>query len=189
MCFINNSKFWAVVVLICMVGIGVADGAFAQEVAGTAADAVDTVTAVADTAAATEEAVGDTATDGDDTAAAAPAAAAGTTTVAPAAEESGSNIDPQVYMNFFYGLLLVFLICVLVGVIGKIIQVYELTRRMSGKDTTYYLQNFNARMFVIALILGLYGVYWSYVNHGSQSFRAAVTEHGARIDTMFIITT
>src|SRR5690606_6775463 len=132
--------------------------------------------------------VSGTATATDDTAAAAPAAAGGTTAT-PAAEESGSNIDPQAYMNFFYGVLLVFLICVLVGVIGKIVQIYELTRRMSGTDTVYYIRNFNARLFVIALVLGLYGVYWSYVHHGSQSFRAAVTEHGARIDTMFIITT
>src|SRR5690606_24181172 len=70
----------------------------------------------------------------------------------PAAEstaeaDAGVNIDPQVYKNFFYGVLLIFLICVLVGVIGKILQVYELTRRMNGKDTTYYLSNFNAVLF------------------------------------------
>src|SRR5690606_32548099 len=35
----------------------------------------------------------------------------------------------------------------------------------------------------------LYGVYWSYVNHGDMAWRDAVTEHGKRIDTMFIITT
>src|SRR5690606_13589605 len=160
----------------------------ATAAADTVAQAVDTAAVAAtDTAAAVTDR---TAAATDTTAAAAPASTAGgTAAAATAAAESGPDIDPQVYMNFFYGLLLVFLICVLVGVIGKIIQVYELTRRMSGKDTTYYMRNFNAKLFVLALVLGLYGVYWSYVHHGAQSFRAAATEHGASIDTMFIITT
>lgn len=190
--FINNSKFRAVVALVFIVGIGLTNRAFSQEAAATTADSAaqtvdtaavveaDTATAVADTAAAVADTV----------AAAAPSAtaSAGTAAVA-AAEEGGLDIDPQVYMNFFYGILLVLLICVLVGVIGKILQVYELTRRMNGKDTTYYIRNFNAKLFLIALVLGLYGVYWSYAHHGAQAFRAAVTEHGASIDTMFIITT
>ncbi len=185
--FINNSKFRTVVVLAFIVGIGLANHAFSQEAVDTAAQAVDTATvATPDTVAVADTtAVANGATATDDTAAAATPAAG----VAAASEEGGLDIDPQVYMNFFYGLLLVFLICVLVAVIGRIIQVYELTRRMSGKDTTYYMRNFNAKLFVLALVLGLYGVYWSYANHGAQSFRAAVTEHGASIDTMFIITT
>src|SRR5690606_1406153 len=190
--FIKNSKFRAVVVLAFIVGIGLTSRAFSQEASAPAADtvaqAVDTaaVAATDTTAAATDT----TAAATDTAAAAAPTTATGGTAAAATAEaDGGPDIDPQAYMNFFYGLLLVFLICVLVGVIGKIVQIYELTRRMSGKDTTYYMRNFNARLFVVALVLGLYGVYWSYVHHGSQSFRAAVTEHGARIDTMFIITT
>ncbi|WP_262245377.1 cytochrome c oxidase subunit II [Parapedobacter soli] len=190
--FINNSKFRAVVVLAFIVGMGLANQAFSQEVVDTAGQAVDTaVVTAADTATVsdtTAAAGGATAADSGTTTAAAPAAATTGTAVA-AAEESGSTIDPQVYMNFFYGVLLVFLICVLVGVIGKIIQIYELTRRMNGKDTTLYARNFNAQLFVLALVLGLYGVYWSYVHHGGQAFRAAVTEHGKSIDNMFIITT
>ncbi|HWK55898.1 MAG TPA: cytochrome c oxidase subunit II [Parapedobacter sp.] len=191
--FIKNSKFRAVIVLAFIVGIGVAPRAYSQDTITTAAQAVDTVAQVADTAVAvtdTTAAASDSAAVASDTAATPAASAGGSAATAVAvAEESGPNIDPQVYMNFFYGVLLVFLICVLVAVIGKIIQVYELTRRMNGKDTTYYMRNFNARLFIIALVLGLYGVYWSYVHHGGQAFRAAVTEHGARIDTMFIITT
>ena len=190
--FINNSKFRAVVVLALIVGVGLANGAFSQEaaatVADTAAQVADTAAMTADTDAVADTAVaeGDTAASDTGTATAAPAAAGSTTATA---EESGSNIDPQVYMNFFYGVLVIFLICVLVGVVGRIIRVYELTRRMNGMDTTYYMRNFNAKLFLLALVLGLYCVYWSYVNHGGQSFRAAATEHGASIDTMFIITT
>lgn len=190
--FINNCKFRAVIVLAFIVGIGLVTRAYSQDTAAVAAQVVDTAAETADTAASvtdTTAAATDTAAVSDTAAAAAPAASAGGATAVAAAEESGSNIDPQVYMNFFYGVLLVFLICVLVAVIGKIVQVYELTRRMNGKDTTYYMRNFNARLFILALVLGLYGVYWSYVHHGGQAFRSAVTEHGARIDTMFIITT
>jgi len=188
--FIKHSKFKTVLTLAFVLGIALFNGAFAQD-ADTSAQVADTAVVAADTVGAdTASASADTAATGADTAVA--ATPGGTSTsAAPAAEaaDTGVNIDPQVYKNFFYGILLVLLICVLVGVIGKIIQVYELTRRMNGKDTTYYLYNFNAVLFLVALVLGLYGVYWSYVHHGGQSFREAVTEHGQRIDTMFIITT
>jgi len=186
--FIKSSKLKTVWILAFVVGIALVGRAFAQETDTTATQTVDTATAVADTATAADTA-GDVAPVSPDTVTAAVPAAKADKPAAAAAEDAGPNIDPQVYKNFFYGLLLVFLICVLVGVIGKIIQVYELTRRMNGKDTTYYLYNFNAVLFLVALVLGLYGVYWSYVHHGGQSFRAAVTEHGQQIDTMFIITT
>lgn len=186
--FIKSSKFKTVLILAFVVVITLSGRAFAQE-ADSAAQTVDTAVVATDSDSTDTAATGaDKAVAGADTAAPAPGASA---SVAPASEaaDMGPTIDPQVYKNFFYGVLLVFLICVLVGVIGKIIQVYELTRRMNGKDTTYYLSNFNAVLFLVALILGLYGVYWSYVHHGGQSFRAAVTEHGQQIDTMFIITT
>lgn len=189
--FIKNSKFRAVIVLAFIVGIGGAPRAYSQDTtAATVEQAVDTVAQAADTAAAVIDTTAATSDTAAVVAASSPTAAAGgSATAAAAVEESGPNIAPQVYMNFFYGLLLVFLICILVAVIGKIIQVYELTRRMNGKDTTYYMRNFNAKLFLVALVLGLYGVYWSYLHHGTQSFREAATEHGARIDTMFIITT
>src|SRR5690606_8455218 len=109
-----------------IVGIGLTSRAFSQEAsvpaADTVAQAVDTAAVAAtDTAVAATDT---TATATDTVAAAAPTTATGGTAATATAEaESGPNIDPQVYMNFFYGLLLVFLICVLVGVIGKIIQV------------------------------------------------------------------
>ena len=186
MSFIINSKFRAVVVLAFIVGIGLTTRGYAQDsVAATVADTVaqvaDTVAPAADTVAAEASAT--------DTQAAAPVVPAAAAATAAVAEESGPNIDPQVYMNFFYGALLVLLVYVLIAVVGKILQVYELTRRMNGKDTTYSIRNFNAKLFLVALVLGLYGVYWSYTHHGAQAFRAAVTEHGQRVDTMFIITT
>ena len=193
MSFIINSRFRAVIVLAFIVGIGLTARAYAQDTVAADTAMADTVAQTADTVAtAADTSATDSASAVSDTAAAVSSpttSTGGSTTAVGAEEESGPDIDPQVYMNFFYGVLLVLLICVLVGVIGKILQVYELTRRMNGRDTTYYARNFNAKLFILALVLGLYGVYWSYVHHGGQAFRAAVTEHGARIDTMFIITT
>src|SRR5690606_2417282 len=182
--FIKNSKFRTVLILALVVGMTLVRGAFAQEAdTSSAVQEPDVTTEAADTTVEVTDTAVDTIT------APVSSAKAEVSAAAPATPDAGVNIDPQVYKNFFYGVLLIFLICVLVGVIGKILQVYELTRRMNGKDTTYYLSNFNAVLFLVALILGLYGVYWSYVHHGGQSFREAVTEHGKDIDTMFIITT
>ncbi|QNL51349.1 cytochrome c oxidase subunit II [Olivibacter sp. SDN3] len=117
---------------------------------------------------------------------------AGTSAAANAvatAEEAKTTIDPQVYKNFFYYVLLFFLVCIVVGIIGKIIQVYELTREMQGKGKRLNWNKFNGALFLISLFLGLYGAYWSYVHHGSIAWRDAASEHGATIDSMFITTT
>lgn len=181
--FISNRNLGAVVILAIVIGFFWTSPAFSQA-ADTVAQVTDTTAVLADTTATDSAAVA-----ADTVAAAAPTAAAGATPTATTVEAGKPSIAPQVYKNFFYGLLLVFLVCVLVGVVGKIIQVYELTRRMNGKDTKFYLNDINAWLFLIGLVLGLYGVYWSYVHHGAQSMRDAATLHGDDIDTMFMITT
>src|SRR5690606_3090245 len=87
------------------------------------------------------------------------------------------------------GVLLILLAAVIVGILGKVINIYQLTNKMSGKYNPLAANNFQAVLLLIALPIFLYGVYWSYVNHGGMAWRDAVTEHGQRIDTMFIITT
>lgn len=119
---------------------------------------------------------------------AAPAAPAASSAATAAVEES-TSIDPQAYKNFFYGILLVLLVSVVVVIVGKILSIYELTTKMNGKFNPLAGNNFQATLLLIALPIFLYGVYWSYVNHGSMAWRDAVTEHGKRIDVMFIITT
>ena len=148
--FIINSKFRAVFVLAFIVGIGLTTRAFAQD--SVSAEAADTVSQVVDTVAAATDSVVDESAASTDTEAAAPKVAA-TSTAAAAVEESGPDIDPQVYMNFFYGVLLVFLICVLIAVIGTILQVYELTRRMNGRDTTYSFRNFILPCLVLSTFI------------------------------------
>lgn len=148
--------------------------------------AADTV--ITDTLALSATAAADTETAADSSAATAGGAVA-TAVTTEAAAEADIPVDPQVYLNFFYYVLLILLVCVFVAVLGRIIRVYELTRNMNGKENIYLANNFQAGLFIVFLIAGLYGVYWSYVNHGAQAMTDAATEHGARIDVLFLITT
>ncbi len=111
-----------------------------------------------------------------------------TTTAATASVEEVKSIDPQVYKNFFYYLLLFLVICTIVAVIGKIHSVYVLTRKMNGKYNEYGNNNLQATLLLVFLIAFLAFVYYSYDVWGSWSWRDAVTEHGKDIDRMFIIT-
>lgn len=191
--FIKNSNIRTVFLLAFSMCVLLSIPAFAQSTADTSVQATagtDTAGTVgnADTAS-TVAVTGDT--PAPDTAAGGTTVdeAIGVTSVATAEGDQPLDLDPQVYQNAFYYVLLVLLICILIVVVGRIWQIYELTRRMAGKDTTYYMYNIHATLFLVCLIVGLYGVYWSYVHHGAQSMRDAATEHGERIDLMFMITT
>jgi len=87
-----------------------------------------------------------------------------------------------------YYLLLFLLVCVFIGVIGKILQVYELTKKIQGKKEGIAWDNVNGVLFAIALVAGLYGAYWSYTVQGAQILPDAASEHGEKIDSMFNIT-
>lgn len=98
------------------------------------------------------------------------------------------QIDPQVYKDFFYYVLLFLVICTVIAVIGKVISIYELTRKMNGKYNPLANNTLQAVLLLLFLIFFLWGVYYSYTVWGDWSWRDAVTEHGEKIDTMFIIT-
>lgn len=115
-------------------------------------------------------------------------AAAGTTTATVAAAEEKAPVDPQVYKNFFYYVLLFLVICTIIAVIGKIHSVYELTRKMNGKYNPLANNNLQAILLLLFLVFFLGGVYYSYAVWGSWAWKDAVTEHGKDIDRMFIIT-
>lgn len=128
-------------------------------------------------------------TTGNAVAAKTPTGTSASSNAAQAAQEEEKSIDPQVYKNFFYYVLLFFLVCIVVGIVGKIIHVYELTREMQGKGKRVNWNKFNGTLFLISLFVGLYGAYWSYAHHGSLAWHEAASEHGAKIDSMFITTT
>ncbi len=106
-----------------------------------------------------------------------------------AAQAEEKTIDPQVLKNFIYYVLLFFLACVVIGILGKILRIYELSQEMQGRKNRLNWNKVHGILFLLSLILGLYGTYWSFVHHGSIAYRDAASEHGATIDTMFIVTT
>lgn len=176
-----NHKYRLVLSLMLAFGLLFTGAAFAQEADTSAAQGVvDTVAVDATEGVATvDSTVADT-------------AAVTATTVAGGASQTQEAKEPiplQVYLNFFYYVLLFLLLCIIVAVIGKILSVYELSNKMNGKYNPLSGNNLQATLLLIALPIFLYSVYWSYANHGSMAWRDAVTEHGQQIDLMFIVTT
>jgi len=93
------------------------------------------------------------------------------------------------YRSGGYYLLLFILICIFVGVVGKVIDVYELSRDIQGrKGARFDARKFQGALFLIILFIGLYGVYWSYAVQGKMSVHESASEHGLDIDLMFNIT-
>lgn len=186
--FKRNIRFKSIVGMICLLGLWTLGPLHAQETE--TAEAVEVVDTAATTEAASDTAaVAGAAIAGADSASATTVSVPATPAAASTAAAVDESIDPQVYKNFFYYVFLFVLLCVFVAVIGRILQIYELTRTMNGKSNDYYFNNLNATFFLISLIVGLYGVYWSYVNHGAMAVREAATEHGQAIDVMFWVTT
>ncbi|PRD54826.1 hypothetical protein C5749_12770 [Sphingobacterium gobiense] len=103
--------------------------------------------------------------------------------------DEGPQIDPQVYKNMTYYILLFLILCTVVAVVGKVLSIYELTRKMNGRYNPFANNTFQSILLVIFLVAFLGFVYYGYVVWGDWAWRSAVTEHGERIDTMFIVTT
>lgn len=89
----------------------------------------------------------------------------------------------------FYTLLFV-LLCVFIALIGKIFQIYELSKDIQGREKPKFdIRRFQGTLFLVILIVGMYGIYWSYTVQGAASMHEPASEHGLDIDFMFKITT
>lgn len=106
--------------------------------------------------------------------------------VAGAAEEV-SKTDGLAKTVGYY-LLIFLLICVFIGIVGKILSVYDLTKKIQGKKEGIKWDNINGLIFAIILVVGLYGAYWSYTVQGAEILPESASEHGAKIDSMFYLT-
>jgi cytochrome c oxidase subunit 2 len=179
-----NNRFKSISGFVLAIGLFFAVPSFASQDT-VVVDTTKATEAVAVDATATGANVVDSATTAKTEVAA--SADASTTKVDAAKEEK--KIDPQVYKNFIYYVLLFLVICTVVAVIGKVISIYELTNKMNKRHNPLASNTFQASLLFIFLFVFLGGVYYSYSHHGGMAWRDAVTEHGAKIDTMFIITT
>lgn len=92
------------------------------------------------------------------------------------------------YKSLGYYSLLFLLFCAFLAIIGKVLRVYEVTKEIQGKPASINWNRVQSILFGIALVVGIYGVYWSYSVQGPMSVRASTTEHGKDLDSMFNIT-
>lgn len=97
------------------------------------------------------------------------------------------DMEP-VYRSTIFYVLLFLLACLFIAIVGKALKVYELTRETQGKSQGIDWDLINGVLFVIFLIVGLYGVYFEYTVHGKMILPEAASEHGKKIDQMFEIT-
>jgi cytochrome c oxidase subunit 2 len=109
------------------------------------------------------------------------AAAAAATTAKPVDMNS-------IYKSTLFYILLFLLLCLFIAIVGKAIKVYELTRSAQDKPEGINWNTVNAVLFLLFLIVGMYGVYWEYTVHGKMILPDAASEHGAEVDKMFNIT-
>ncbi|MBB6502679.1 cytochrome c oxidase subunit II [Pedobacter cryoconitis] len=93
-----------------------------------------------------------------------------------------------IYKSAAFYTLLFLLLCLFIAIVGKAMRVYELTREAQDKPAGINWNTINGVLFVIFLIVGLYGVYFEYTVHGNMLLPEAASEHGKKIDQMFNIT-
>ncbi len=108
---------------------------------------------------------------------------AGATTT-PATDDAA---NATMWTGVGYYVLLFLLVAVIVGIVGKIFRVYDLTSQIQGKKGMNW-NNIMGVCFIVFLIAGSYGAYWSFVEQGSHILPAAASIHGVKLDNMFMVT-
>ena len=101
----------------------------------------------------------------------------------------GTIVHPDVdWTSVVYYIVLFFVLCLGVAIVGKILKVYDLTLKMQGKKSINWnnVMGFCCGIFLIA---GMFGAYWSITEQGSMSLPEAASKHGVDIDNMFLVTT
>ncbi|WP_423146859.1 cytochrome c oxidase subunit II [Rubrolithibacter danxiaensis] len=102
--------------------------------------------------------------------------------------EALQNVTAEVYKSAAYYVLLFILLCIFIGVIGKVLKVYELTKEIQGKKSTVNWNQIQSVLFAVILIISMYGTYWTYSHWGYVADSNAGSKHGERIDLMFNVT-
>jgi len=99
-----------------------------------------------------------------------------------------TTLPPVDWMGIGYYVLLFLILCFVVGIIGKILKVYDLTQQIQNKKPVNW-NNVMGAICVLFLIFGGYGAYWSITEQGSMGLPEAASIHGVKIDNMFTTTT
>ncbi|GAA4325021.1 cytochrome c oxidase subunit II [Mucilaginibacter gynuensis] len=106
---------------------------------------------------------------------------------AEAATAAATDEKPGVGLGPLYYVLLFFVLCLVVAVVGKIFRIYDLTQQIQGKKALNW-NNIMGIGFLLFLILGLIGAYWEFTVQGAMILPEAASIHGVKTDEMFFIT-
>jgi cytochrome c oxidase subunit II len=109
-------------------------------------------------------------------------AASSNTTATDSGDTSAQSAG--MWTSVSYYTLMFLIVCVAVAIIGKILKVYDLTLQMQGKKGINW-NNVMAGGFLIFLVIGMVGVYYSFSEQGSMIIGDAVSVHGKTLDGMF----
>jgi cytochrome c oxidase subunit 2 len=105
-----------------------------------------------------------------------------------AATASSGDATPSVWLGPGYYILLFVIVCFVVGIVGKILRVYDLTQQIQNKKPINW-HNVMGVCCIIFLVAGMYGAYWSFSVHGAMILPESASAHGVKIDEMFWTTT
>jgi cytochrome c oxidase subunit 2 len=105
-----------------------------------------------------------------------------------ATTEALSDATSGALKSAAYYVLLFVLLCIFIGVIGKVLKVYELTKEIQGKRGKINWNKIQSVLFGIALIIGLYATYWTFSTWGNVAEGESGSVHGERVDFMLSIT-
>lgn len=103
----------------------------------------------------------------------------------PAVDADAAN--SAMWISVGYYVLLFVLAAIIVGVIGKILRVYDLTLQIQGKKSINW-NRFMGILFAIFLVVGFYGAYWEFTNQATIRLPEAASVHGVKLDEMFMVT-
>lgn len=87
----------------------------------------------------------------------------------------------------FYAVLIVLIGQALI-IIGRVLQVYELSTEAAGTRKNIPWNAINGGLFFVFLIAGIYFSFWEIKVHGALTLPDAASEHGKSWDSMYITT-
>ena len=97
---------------------------------------------------------------------------------APAAAPATDG-GTSMWISVGYYVLLFVLLATIVGIVGKILRVYDLTSQIQGKKSINW-NNVMAVVCILFLVVGLYGAYWEFTEQGTLTLPEAASIHGQR---------
>lgn len=107
-----------------------------------------------------------------------------TATNFPGADDAAKS---AMWTTVGYYTLLVVLVGVIIAIVGRIFRVYELSLQIQGKKVMNW-NNVMGVLFIIFLVAGMYGAFWSFAVHGSMLLPEPASIHGVKTDNMMMVT-